>query len=271
MKIIFSIPFLLFIFLNAVLNLSCNSTTEPKPLSNEPLPKAISYSVLKAYPHDITSYTEGLEIYKGELYEGTGNFNESRLLKLDINTGKPIKQISLDGKYFGEGITILNDTVYQLTYREKTAFAYQVKDFKKIKEFSFTTDTKEGWGMTNDGKNLIVTDGSSNLYFFQPSNFTLIKKLPVTDAGSLSFNLNEIEYVDGFIYANQWQYNYILKIDAATGKIIAKADFTDLVNRVRSKNPTSEAFNGIAYDKATKKFFITGKYWPELYEIQFSN
>lgn len=277
MKKISSTVFLLTTILILLFTFSCknndkaNQTSNTQPQTNEQIPKALGYSVIKAYPHDITSYTEGLEIYKGELYEGTGNYNESRLMKLDINTGKPIKQISLEGKYFGEGITIINDTIYQLTYREKKAFTYSIKDFKKINEFSFATDTKEGWGMTNDGTNLIATDGGSNLYFFQPSTFKLIKKLLVTDGGSPSFNLNEVEYVDGFIYANQWQYNYILKIDAATGKVIAKADFTNLVTQVRAKNPNIDAFNGIAYNKATKSFFITGKYWPELYEIQFSN
>ncbi len=272
-----SVVFLLTTVLIVVINLSCknNDTNNPAdpdtiPQINEPLPKTLSYSVINVYPHDTSSYTEGLEIYNGELYEGTGNPGKSKLMKLDLKTGKPIMQISLDKKYFGEGITILNDTVYQLTYREKTAFSYRLKDFKKIKEFSFSTQTKEGWGMTNDGKNLIATDGGSNLYFFDPSSFILIKKMPVTDGGSLSFNLNEVEYVDGFIYANQWQYNYILKIDAATGKVVAKADLTDLVNLAKTKNPGNDSFNGIAYNKATKKFYVTGKYWPELYEIEFS-
>lgn len=252
---------------------SCKNNDNPNdnnPVTNDPAPGALGFSIIKTYPHDISSYTEGLEFYKGELYEGTGNYNESRLMKLDLKTGKAIKQIDLDKKYFGEGITILNDTVYQLTYQENTAFTYSVKDFKKIKEFVFSTDTKQGWGMTNDGKNLIVTDGSSNLYFFQPSTFNLVKKLPVTDAGSLTFNLNEVEYVDGFVYANQWQYSYILKIDIATGKVVAKADCSELVRIAKEKNPSIDVFNGIAYDKATKKFYVTGKYWPDIYEIQFS-
>jgi len=238
--------------------------------STEPPPQALGYSILKTYPHDTSSYTEGLEFYKGDLYEGTGNYDESRLLKLDLNTGKPVKELALNKDFFGEGITIINDTVYQLTYRENTAFVYTLKDFKKIKEFTFSTDTKEGWGMTNDGKNLIVTDGSTNLYFFNPKNFNLDKKLTITDGGNLTFNLNEVEYVDGFIYANQWQYNYIMKIDITTGKVVAKADCSELVRIAKEKNPSIDSFNGIAYNKSTGNFFVTGKYWPEIFEIQFS-
>lgn len=269
-------PFVLLIVLLVVFNISCknddnnNHPTPDNPDLNEPPPKTLSYSILKAFPHDTSSFTEGFEFYKGELYESTGNRGESKLMKINLATGKPLKQIDLDKKYFGEGITILNDTIYQLTYQEKTAFAYSVKDFKKLKEFSFTTDTKEGWGMTNDGKNLIATDGGSNLYFFNPANFSLIKKLTVTDGGSLTFNLNEVEYVEGYIYSNQWNYNTIFKIDAATGKVVAKADMTDLVNQARAKNPAIDSFNGIAYDKTTKKLYVTGKYWTEIYEIQFS-
>ena len=278
MKKIFSYTVIVILFTGviAAFNLSCkngdNNDDNPDPTAipqtNNPDPEILSHSIINAYPHDTSSFTEGLEFYKGELYEGTGNYGESRLMRVDVITGKPLKQIALDKKYFGEGITILNDTIYQLTYKENTVFAYNLKDFKKIKEYSFTTDSKEGWGMTNDGKNLIATDGGNNLYFFQSSTFTLLRKLGVTEGSNPVFNLNEVEYIDGYIYANQWQYPYILKIDPATGKVVAKYDLNDMWNRVKTIKPNVDVPNGIAYNEATKKLYVTGKLWPELYEIQ---
>ena len=231
-------------------------------------PKFLSYSIINTFPHDTSSYTQGLVVYKGELYEGTGLEGKSKLMKIDMKTGNATQSLSLDSKYFGEGITILNDTVYQLTWQNKVVFVYSLKDFKKIKEFSIDT---EGWGLTTDGKELIVSDGTSNLYFYNPADFSLIRKVSVTEAGSLAFNLNELEYIDGFVYANQWQFPYILKIDPVTGLIVAKSDLNDVWNRVKAKDPHAEVPNGIAYDTATRKIYVTGKLWPELYEIQFSN
>ena len=205
-------------------------------------------------------------MYKGELYEGTGNWGFSKLKKVDLKTGKSLQEISLDKKYFGEGITILRDTIYQLTYKEKTVFAYTLKDFKKVKEFSFDY---EGWGLTNDGHQLIVSTGGSDLLFYDPSTFRLIKTQTVTDAGSPSFNLNELEFIDGYIYANQYEYPYILKIVPVTGKIVAKADLTGMWDRIKAIEPRANVPNGIAYDSATKKIYITGKWWPQLFSIQF--
>jgi glutaminyl-peptide cyclotransferase len=231
-------------------------------------PRSISYSILNTYPHDTSSYTEGLLVYKGDLYESTGEYGESKLIKADLKTGKTLKSIDLDKKYFGEGIVILHDTIYQLTYRENVGFMYSLKDFKKLGEFQFTS--KEGWGMTTDGKEIIATDGSSNLYYYQPGTFKLLRTQSVTEGGSLSYNLNELEYIDGFIYANQWQAPYIFKIDPHSGQIVGKADFSKLCDDVKAKDPHSEFFNGIAYDPATRKIYVTGKLWPELYEIQFA-
>ena len=230
-------------------------------------PQLISYSIINSYPHDTSSFTQGLVIYNGVLYEGTGEYGHSKLLQTDLTTGKIQKQIVLDDKYFGEGITILNDTVYQLTWKEKTVFAYTVHDFKKVKEFPIST---EGWGITTDGKELIVSDGGPNLSFYDPTTFRLLRKQGVMEGGSLAFNLNELEYIDGFIYANQWQAPYILKINPANGEIVAKANLQDVWNRVKAIDPFADVPNGIAYDPATKKIYITGKRWPELYEVEFS-
>ncbi len=251
---------------------SCNNGDDPDgpaPVKPES-PKVISYSVINIYPHDTSSFTEGLLVYKGDLYESTGPKGKSKLIKLDLVTGKPLKSIDLDTNYFGEGIAIVNDTIYQLTYQEKVGFMYSLKDFKKLGEFSFAS--AEGWGMTTNGKEIIASDGTSNLYFYQPGTFRLLRSLPVTESGSLSYNVNELEYIDGFIYANQWQQPYILKIDPVSGVVVGKVDISDTWNRVKAKD-TERRFdvpNGIAYDSASKKIYITGKYWPELYEIQFS-
>lgn len=251
---------------------ACNGGDKPDEVTddklkqgNPPSPKSISYSILKAYPHDTSSFTQGLLIYKGELYEGTGEWGKSHLLKVDLNSGKILKSVSLDAKYFGEGVTILNDTIYQLTWQEKTVFAYTLKDFKKVREFSFNA---QGWGLTNDGKDLIASDGTSSLYYYNPSTFQLQRTQSVTEGGSLAFNLNELEFINGYIYANQWQYPYIFKIDPSSGNIVGKIDLTDVWERVKAKDPLADVPNGIAYDSTNKKIYITGKRWPELYEIQ---
>jgi glutamine cyclotransferase len=231
-------------------------------------PKSLSFSIINTYPHDTSSFTEGLLIYKNEMYESTGEKGKSKLMKVDLKTGKPLKSIDLDKKFFGEGIVIVNDTVYQLTYQEKVGFMYSLNDFKKLGEFKFAAE--EGWGMTTDGRQIIATDGSSRLYYYEPGTFRLLKTQDVTEGGSLSYNLNELEYIDGFVYANQYQAPYILKINPATGEIVAKADLTSMWDRIKAIDPEADVPNGIAYDPSTKKIYITGKWWPELYEIQLS-
>lgn len=249
---------------------ACNNGTETPAASAPNAPPMLNCVVQSSFPHDTSSFTEGLLIYKGALYESTGNNGKSKLLRIDLKTGKAEKELKLDSIYFGEGIAILHDTIYQLTYRQQVAFVYTLKDFKKVKEVSFSTDSKEGWGMTTDGTYLIATDGTSNLYYYEPSTFKLVKKLEVTDAGTLSYNVNELEYIDGYLYANQWQLPYILKIDPANGQVVAKIDLTDLWNSVKRKDPHAEVLNGIAYDAEAKKIYVTGKWWPELYEVQFN-
>jgi glutaminyl-peptide cyclotransferase len=258
------------IFYLAILTIfaACNPkepNTPDTPDANAP--KSMSYSIISTYPHDTSSYTQGLLFYKGELYEGTGLEGKSKLMKLDLKTGTAIQKINLDEKYFGEGVAILNDTIYQLTWKNKVVFVYTLKDFKKIKEFKIEPD---GWGLTTDGKNLIASDGSSTLYYYDPATFKLLKTQDVTEGGSLSYNLNELEYIDGFIYANQYLAPYIFKIDPASGKVVAKADVTTMWDRAKVIDPEAEVPNGIAYDAATKKVYVTGKLWPELYEVQFS-
>lgn len=251
----------------AACNNSDTTTISPNIDPASSAPKPISYSIINTYRHDTSSFTQGLVVYNGNMYEGTGNRGESHLMQVDFKTGKIQRKISLDEKYFGEGITVLRDTVYQLTWQEKKVFVYTLKDFKKIKEYDLNT---EGWGLTTNGQDLIVSDGTSNLYYYNPSTFQLLRTQSITEGGSLSYNLNELEYIDGYIYANQWQAPYILKIDPGSGTIVGKADLTNIWNRVKANDPSADVPNGIAYDTASKKMYITGKKWPELYEIELS-
>ena len=257
----------------AFLFVSCKSkdpvSTVDPPIENQtPPPPVLGHTILQVYPHDTSFYTQGLTFYKGELYEGTGDpgyVGQSRLMKIDLKTGKALKKISLSNKYFGEGITILRDTIYQLTWQQNVVFVYTLKDFQKVKEYKIDT---EGWGITNDGQRLIVSTGSGVLYYYDPSTFRLLTKSSIMEGNNQTFNLNELEYIDSFIYANQYQYPYILKIDPAAGRVVAKYDVTDMWKRARAIDPEVDVPNGIAYDSTTKKIFVTGKFWPEMYEIQ---
>jgi len=253
---------------------SCKPKDTPvinQPISNSnPLPPILGHTIIETLPHDTSFYTQGLTFYKGELYEGTGDpghIGKSRLMKIDLKTGKPLKSISLSNKFFGEGITILRDTIYQLTWQQYKVFVYTLSDFKQVKEYDITT---EGWGITNDGQKLIVSDGSGILYYYDPSTFKLLSKSSIMEGNSYTFNLNELEYIDGFVYANQYQYPYVLKIDPAAGRVVAKYDVNDMWKRVQAAKADADYPNGIAYNEATKKIYVTGKLWPEMYEIQLS-
>lgn len=263
MKKLYQLPvFIAFLILTACNSNDTNGDTDA-PARTTPV---LSYSVTAVLPHDTSYFTEGLEFYKGSLLESTGNYEKSKLVQTDVQTGKVLKEINLDDKFFGEGLTVLNDTLYQLTYKENVVHVYTAADFKKIKELPLNT---QGWGLTNDGKNLIAGDGSSNLYFYEPQTFRLLRTQYITENGAPAVNINELEYVNGYVYANQWQYNYILKIDPSSGEVVAKMDVSDIVNKVKSKDPHAMELNGIAYNPDTKKFYITGKYWPEIYQIDF--
>jgi glutamine cyclotransferase len=228
--------------------------------------KSLSYSLIAAYPHDTSSYTQGLQFYNGRLFEGTGLYGNSALFETELSTGKKKKGIKLNNSFFGEGITIVNDTIYQLTWKEQKIFVYTL-DFKKIKELPLD---KEGWGLTYNGKELILSNGSGELFFYTPNDFQLVRTQLVTDNGSPSYNLNEMEFVEGFIFVNQYNTPNILKIDPKSGQVVAKVDITSLWNQARQLYPQSEVPNGIAYDVNTKKFYVTGKWWPQIFELQFS-
>lgn len=250
---------------------SCNNNggsngNGDNPPTVPPTP-SIAYSVANKLAHDTANFTEGFEFYKGKLIESTGLEGRSKLVLYDPATGKIEKDIKLDAASFGEGVTVFRDTVYQLTYRESKVNVYDVKDFRKIKELPFTG---EGWGLTHDSTNLIATNGSNNLYYYEPGTFKLLKKVEVLEGNSPVPNLNEVEYINGFIYANQWQAPYIYKINPTTGEVVAKMDLSSVIQQETASNPKAEVLNGIAYNPETKKFYVTGKNWANIYEIQFA-
>ena len=257
------------LIISSVLYMSCNGNNDTDAGNTAPQSNVatLSYTVGNAFPHDTSHFTQGLAFNGTELLEGTGNYGESKLLQLDLKTGKSTKEVPLAKEYFGEGITILNDTVYQLTWKENKVFVYSAGDLKKIKEFPINT---EGWGITHNGKELIVSDGSANLYYYEPSTFRLLRAQGVTEDGSPAVNLNELEFINGYVYANQWQYNYILKIDPNSGQVVGKMDLSELHNRAKAKNPSADVLNGIAYNEQAKKLYVTGKNWPEIYELQIN-
>jgi glutaminyl-peptide cyclotransferase len=237
-------------------------------------PPLINYTVMSELPHDTTAYTEGFLFHDGQLYESTGtdaDMPESRRSlfgTVDLATGKINPKVEIDrNKYFGEGIAFVNGKVYQLTYKTKLGFIYDAKTFKKLGEFTFPS--KEGWGMTTNGSDLIMDDGSSNITWLDPNTFRQIKVLGVTDNNGPVGNLNELELIKGYLYANQWQTNYILKIDTGSGKVVGKLNFDSVVGEVMNKFPGAEVLNGIAYDSTTGKVYVTGKLWPNIFEIKF--
>ncbi len=244
-----------------------NTKTKVLNVLSDIEPKQLTYQVINNYPHLKTSYTQGLEFYKGGLYEGTGEYGHSKLLKIDLKTGKPLQSFALNDKYFGEGITILNDKIYQLTYKAQKGFVYDIKNFALVDSFQFKS--AEGWGLTNDGTNLIMSDGTNVLTWLNPDDFSIVKKLQVANNRGNMGVLNELEYIDGIIYANIYTYNYIVKIDTETGKVLEEINMDALIDMYHKPNDVINVLNGIAYDKENDRMFVTGKLWPRLFEVKF--
>lgn len=236
-----------------------------------PAPVLINYQVLNRFAHDSLSFTEGLTFYNGKLYESTGAPDEPAnngtwAGTLNLQTGGFEKKVDLGTSYFGEGITFLKDKMYQITYKSKKGFVYDAKTFKKLKEFDYAS---EGWGLTNDGTHLIMSTGSSNLYYLDPDSLNFVKMLAVQNNNGFEGNLNELEYINGYIYANQWLTPNILKIDPATGYVVAKLDMSRITTEIKTKYSSAEEMNGIAHDSSSGKTYITGKKWPFIYQISW--
>ena len=233
---------------------------------NGSTPKLYTYELLNTYPHDITSYTQGLEFYNGVLYESTGQYGESKLRALNYKNDAILNNVNLSRSYFGEGLTVINDKIYQLTWKEGRGLIYDVNTFEILGSFNYG-QSKEGWGLCNDGRQLYKTDGSENIWILNAE--TLEEEGFVqayTNKGRLT-NLNELEWVEGKIYANRFQKNGVAIINPINGAIEAVLDFKDLKNKV-TNHPGLDVLNGMAYNPDTKTLFVTGKRWDKLFEVR---
>ena len=233
---------------------------------NGSTPKLYNYELLNTYPHDITSYTQGLEFYNGVLYESTGQYGESKLRALDYKNDAILNNVNLSRSYFGEGLTVLNDKIYQLTWKEGRGLIYDVNTFETLGSFNYG-QSKEGWGLCNDGRQLYKTDGSENIWILNAETLEEERFVQAyTNKGRLT-NLNELEWVEGKIYANRYQKNGVAIINPINGAIEAVLDFKDLKNKV-TNHPGLDVLNGMAYNPDTKTLFVTGKRWDKLFEVR---
>ena len=224
------------------------------------------YRIIHSYPHDPQAFTQGLVYEAGELYEGTGIRGQSTLRRVALESGLVRQQVALPGQYFGEGITIFGDRIIQLTWQSRVGFVYDKASFKLTQQFSYPT---EGWGVTHDGSRLIMSDGTANLYLLEPETFTEIDRIEVRDDQGPVARLNELEYVRGDIYANVWQTDRIARIDLLTGRVAAWIDLTGLLPAA-DRQQRADVLNGIAYDAEGDRLFVTGKWWPKLFEIKIA-
>lgn len=242
-------------------------TTARVELMSNVEPKLLSYKIVNVFPHDTLSFTEGLEFFRDTLYESTGQYNKSKLLKIDYKTGKSFKSLDLDGKYFGEGITIINNQIIQLTYKELTGFVYNVNTWKVEKTFTFDKQV-EGWGLTNDGKFLYQSDGTEKIWKLDPKTLKMIDYINVYTNSSKIKSVNELEWINGKIYSNIWTKDAIAVVNPENGSVEAILNLSDLRKQV--KNTEAEVLNGIAYNPKTKTLFVTGKNWDKMFEIKVS-
>lgn len=263
------------VFFSSLVSCNNNTDADPKAIDTSLLPKYaglpapanINYTILAQHPHDTSAYTQGLQVFNGKLYEGTGDFETSSLRITDWKTGNVEKKHMMGtDKIFGEGINIFHDKLYQLTWQSNIVYVYDVKNIDKpITTFKWPN---EGWGITNNGKDLIISDGTANLYFVNPVDFKINNTIAVvTNEGPVD-NLNELEYIDGFVYANVYQTNYIVKIDPESGHVVGKMVLENLLQASDNIPGRTDVLNGIAYDSTSKTMLITGKRWPKLFEVK---
>ncbi len=232
-------------------------------------PELYTYEIVNEYPHDNRAYTQGLEFHNDTLYEGTGKRGRSFLRKVDFKTGKSLDQIDLDDTIFGEGITILNGKIYQLSWQSGIGFIYDLKGFKKIDNFQYG-ESKEGWGLTNDGSKIYKSDGTEKIWLLNPETLKEEDHIEIVTNSSIFNNANELEYVDGKIYANVYQKSGVMIIDVASGAIEGVVNFGGLsakITKGENWSDTDNVLNGIAYHPSRKTFFVTGKDWDKMFEV----
>ncbi len=252
---------LLSIVLVSMVTGACNRRNGTTPLASS---AASGYEVVKAYPHSRDAYTQGLIFHEGKLIESTGREGKSSVRRVDIETGDVLQKVSLPFEYFGEGLTLLNGKIYQLTWQHQTGFIYDQYSFEKLGEFKYFG---EGWGLTHDGQHLILSDGSNRLRFIDPTTFQVKKIVAVTDRGAPVQRLNELEFARGEILANVWHSNKIARIEPESGKVIGWIDLTGLL-KPGEVNDEDAVLNGIAFDESSGRLVVTGKMWPKLFEIR---
>jgi glutamine cyclotransferase len=223
-----------------------------------------TYKVINTFAHDQQAFTQGLVYENGVLYEGTGLHRRSTLRKVELETGKILQIHKLPPEFFGEGITVYQDKIIQLTYRQNVGFVYKKDSFELLRKFNYPT---EGWGITHDGSRLIMSDGTDTLYFLSPDTFEVVGKIEVRDKNTAVEGLNELEYIKGEVYANIWPTERIVRIDPGTGQIVGWI-YMDGLSSLLGESQGIDTFNGIAYDAAGDRLFVTGKNWPKLFEIK---
>jgi glutamine cyclotransferase len=245
---------------------SQNPITRFMVIYSDIVPKRNGYKVIHAYPHDREAFTQGLVYDGGVLFEGTGQKTGSSLREVELETGRIIRQHNLDAALFGEGIALYRNRIYQVTWENKVGFVYDKSSFNVINKIYYTT---QGWGLTTVDDRIVMSDGTNVLSFFEPEMFTAISGIEVYDNEKKVDQLNELEYINGEIWANIWNTDLIARIDKVSGKVIAYIDLQGILP-VSERNPETDVLNGIAYDQAGKRIFVTGKKWPRLYEIRIT-
>ncbi len=261
MKKLYTVAVTALLVLTIVIGISILFSNQNKTTNNGT--QNYTYSVVHAYPHDTSAFTEGLVYAEGFLYESTGLYGSSTLRRVDLTSGDVLQETHLGGQFFGEGLAVLNDSFVQLTWQEHVGFVYDRVSFALLQNFTYGT---EGWGLTFDGQSLIVSDGTDNLYFLDPFTFQRTGQVQVREGNAAVANLNELEYVNGDVYANIFQQQKIAIINPQTGQVKAWIDLTGLqdLNGFNSEM----VLNGIAYDNQNGRLFVTGKNWPQLFEIE---
>jgi glutamine cyclotransferase len=243
---------------------SCSGLPSPSVTITADTIPVYTYRIINSYQHDPDAFTQGLVFNNSILYEGTGLYGHSTLRKVELVTGKVLQVRELSSEFFGEGVTIYDDRLIQLTWKSKIGFVYDRDNFELLREFSYST---EGWGITHDGKHLIMSDGTARLYFLDLETFEYLSYIDVHDNNGPVTQLNELEYINGEIYANIWKTERIARISPQTGEVVGWIDLTGLL-KPEDRTVQVDVLNGIAYDANSNRLFVTGKLWPKLFEIE---
>ncbi len=254
----------LFAFGGGVFVFSCETLPEVADTSLSGEIPVYTYKTVNTYPHDPEAFTQGLVFEDGVLYEGTGRLGRSTLRKVVLETGEILQHYEVPAQYFGEGITIFGNRIIQLTWQSKIGFVYDKESFERLRSFTYPT---EGWGITHDGNRLIMSDGTSTLYFWDPETFQEVGRIEVRGETGPVTRLNELEYIGGEVYANVWQTDRIVRIDPRTGRVAGWIDLAGLLGP-EDRDRQVGVLNGIAYERKKKRLFVTGKLWPRLFEIE---